>query len=411
MREERKQFAAQHADKVVSEVTVGQILGGLRGVKGLVCDTSLVPPDQGLILRGRPVAELADKSVEEIFFLLLTGELPDDEGLADLREQIEARAHVPRYVWNVLEGLPTVSHPMSMLTTAIMALEHESEFRRRYDEGISKDELWEPMLEDCLSLWAKLHSIAAWVYRLRYDKGPRIRRDDDLMYADNYANMLGLKHADDSFRECMRLYLVLHSDHEGGNVSAFTSNVVGSALSNPYYAVAAGLNGLAGPLHGLANQEVLKWIQGQMGACKCVPTPEMMAKAAQDLIEQGKVVPGYGHAVLRVVDPRFTALRDFGLRHFPDDPVFQTVENTFQAVPEVLKGIPKIKNPYPNVDAISGAIIHHYGLKEFRYYTVLFSVSRAMGIMSNLVLNRGIGAPIVRPKSMTFDDLRKQIEA
>jgi len=209
----------------------------------------------------------------------------------------------------------------------------------------------------------------------------------------------------------MQLYLTLHSDHESGNVSAFTTHTVGSALSDAYYALSAGLNGLAGPLHGLANQECLGWIIMVKEKFGRVPTNEQLEKFAWETLNSGKVVPGYGHAVLRITDPRFDAFMAFGKKYCADDPVFQLVAKVFDVVPEVLKQVQKIKDPWPNVDAISGSLLHHFGMTEFDYYTVLFSISRALGVCSQLVISRGIQSAIVRPKSVTTEWIKKTVGA
>lgn len=399
----------EHGDTVISQVTVKQAYGGMRGVKGLVCDTSLVDPYQGLMIRGIPVDQLADKTAEDIFFLLTVGRLPDAQELKTLRQNLFARSEVPEYVWNVLRNMPHTAHPMDMLVTAITTLEEESIFRRRYDEGMKKDEYWEAALEDSLNLLAKLPSLAAGVYRIRYDKGDLILPDPKLDWSANYAHMLGVD--DPLFQDLMRLYMVLHSDHEGGNVSAFTSHVVASALSDPYYALAAGLAGLAGPLHGLANQECLKFVLDVMEKFDGAPTPEQMEAYTWEVLNSGRVVPGYGHAVLRATDPRFTAFHGFGKKHFPEDPVFKTVDVAFQVVPKVLQEHGKAANPWPNVDAGSGALLYHFGITEMRYYTVLFSVSRAMGICAQLVMSRVQGEPITRPKSVSTAWLKQQVTA
>lgn len=390
-----------HGGLVVGEVTLGQAYGGMRGVKAMVCDTSEVPPEHGLIVRGVPIAQLKDRLPEEIFFLLCTGELPDRKALKALQEDLAKRARVPAYVWKVLEAMPANSHPMCMFDTAILCMQRESKFQKAYDAGMRKDQYWEPMLEDSLDILAKLPAIAAGIYRLRFRKGPRIAAKAGLDWGANYARMLGIKDPKGEFAALMRLYLVLHCDHEGGNVSAHTCHCVGSALSDAYYAVSAGLNGLAGPLHGLANQECLSWIIEVHKQFQGVPTDEQLRKFAWDTLNSGKVIPGYGHAVLRITDPRFDAFHEFGMKHFPDDPIMHMVDQVFRIVPGVLKEQGKAKDPWPNVDAASGALLYHYGLKEQSYYTVLFSVSRAMGMCSQLVVNRAIGTPIERPKSVT----------
>ena len=409
IREDIRALNKDHGSKVISEVTVEQAYGGMRGVKGLVCDTSVVELDQGLIIRGIPIAKLTDKLPEEIFYLLLTGELPDKATLKALQDDFKKRSGVPSYVWDVLKAMPADSHPMVMFDTGILVMEKESLFRKRYDEGMKKDEYWQPMLEDSLALIAKLPELAAGIYRMRFGKGPRIAPKPGLDMGADYVHMLGLPDPTGEFANLMRLYLVLHSDHEGGNVSAFSAHTVASALSDIYYALSAGLNGLAGPLHGLANQECLAFVIQLKEHFKGVPTDEQLKKFAWDTLNSGKVIPGYGHAVLRVTDPRFTAFLEFGNRVCPNDPIFRIVDRIFAIVPDVLKEQGKAKDPWPNVDAGSGSLLYHFGLTEFSYYTVLFSVSRAMGICAQAIINRAIGSAIVRPKSVSTEWMKKAV--
>jgi len=399
MQAEIKDLVKNHGSHVVSEVTIKQVYGGMRGVKGLCCDTSMVDPIDGLIIRGVPLAELTERYAEEIFYMLCVGKLPAPEDVDDLKAEFGQRAQIPGFVEDVLRALPKTAHPMAMFITAITALEEQSHFRKRYDEGMTRDTMWEAALEDSLQLLAKLPALAAAVYRIKYDKGDLIDADPSLNFGANFAHMLG--NDDPDFYDLMRLYMVLHCDHEGGNVSAFAAHVVGSALSDPYYAVAGGLSGLAGPLHGLANQECLKFIQGIVDKYDGAPTEEQMKEYAWEVLNSGRVVPGYGHAVLRATDPRFTAFHAFGEAHFPEDPVFKTVSTAFKVIPDVLKEHGKAANPYPNVDAGSGALLNYYGITEKEFYTVFFSVSRAMCLLSQLILSRAWWEPITRPKSHT----------
>jgi len=401
MKNDIKNFVKEHGDKVLGELTIGHAFGGMRGLKAMVCDTSEVPPDKGLIIRGIPVKDLAQKLPEEIWWLLLTGELPGKKELEDLQKDLKARAErLPNYVFKVIDAMPEDSHPMVMLNTAILVLERESEFRKSYDEGMKKDDYWDPTYEDSMNIVAWIPIIAAYIYRVKFRDGMRIASDPKLDWAGDYANMLGIPDQTGEFKNLMRLYMVLHSDHEGGNVSAHTCHCVGSALSDPFYAVSAGLDGLAGPLHGLANQECLGWILQTINKFGGVPTEEQLKDYAQETLNSGKVVPGYGHAVLRITDPRFDAFHAFGARVCPEDPAYKTVARVFKVVPEVLKQVQKIKDPWPNVDAASGCLLYHFGMTEFSYYTVLFSVSRVLGMCSQLVMSRGWGEAIERPKSM-----------
>lgn len=410
-REDIQEFMKEFADAEVSKVTLKQVYGGMRGVRALICDTSAVEPDRGLVIRGIHVKDLTERLPEEVFWLLLTGSLPDEQSLHTLQSELKKRAKVPDYVWKVLEAMPKDSHPMCMFDTAILCMERESIFRKRYDEGMTKNEYWEATLDDAMTIIACLPEIAAGVYRLRFNKGPRIKSNPSLDWSADYVNMLGIPDPSGDFARLMRLYLVLHSDHESGNVSANSAATVNSALSDLYYALSAGLNGLAGPLHGLANQECLQWVLETMKKFNGTPTNEQLEKYAWETLESGKVVPGYGHAVLRVTDPRFDAFLAFGKKYCADDPVFQTVAKVFDVVPNVLKQVKKIKDPWPNVDAGSGALLWKYGLQEFPYYTVLFSVSRALGICSQAVIARALGQPIIRPKSSTTDWLKKNLKS
>lgn len=409
LREDIRALVKGHGSKVISEVTVAQAYGGMRGVKGMVCDTSFVDPEKGLIIRGRPICDLADRLPEEIWYLLMTGEMPDAEALKSLQADLSAHAEVPGYVWDVLRAMPSDSHPMVMLSVGVLAMERESIFRKRYTEGMKKTEYWEPTYEDSLRLVARCAGVAAGVYRIRFGKGDPISPKPDLDWGANYAHMLGIPDPTGEFANLMRLYLTLHSDHESGNVSANTCHTVGSALSDVYYAVTAGWNGLAGPLHGLANQECLKFVLDIREKFGGVPSDENLVKYCWDTLNSGKVIPGYGHAVLRATDPRFTSFRAFGERVCPDDEPFKIVNRMFALVPGVLKEHGKAKNPWPNVDAGSGALLYHFGLTDTQYYTVLFAVSRALGMTAYMTINRALGIAITRPKSVTTAWLKEQV--
>ncbi len=410
LREERTKLVKEHGDVKISDVSIAQAIGGMRGVKAMVCDTSVVEPDKGLIIRGIPLGKITDLLPEETFWLLITGKKPTADELKLFQKELKSYGEVPKYVWRILKAMPKTSHPMAMLDTAILAMENESVFRKRYAEGMAKTEYWEAALEDAMRVLGTIHTIAAGVYRIKYYKGDLIEPSKKLDWAADYAKMLGLPPKKGATAKMMRLYLMLHCDHEGGNVSANTCHTVGSALSDPFYAVSAGLNGLAGPLHGLANQECLKWVLETMEKFDGVPTKEQIRDYAWETLNSGKVIPGYGHAVLRVTDPRYTAFLEFGKKHLPKDPVFQTVNLVYEVVPDVLKEHGKAKNPWPNVDAGSGAILYSFGLDQFEYYTVLFSVSRSMGMLAQLVLNRALGTPITRPKSVSTEWLWKQVK-
>jgi len=406
-RDDVRSLVSNSGSLTISKVTLKQAYGGMRGVTGLVCDTSSVSADTGLIIRGKPLLDIIEILPEEVLYLLLTGDLPNSAALKELQSNLQEHAVVPDYIWTILKSMPNDSHPMAMFNTAVLAMEKESVFRSHYDEGINKNDFWKPTLEDGIRLIAKLPALGAGVYRMRFEKGDLISPDQSLDWGANYAHMLGLDNSDNNLKKLMRLYLMLHCDHEGGNASAFTSLTIGSTLSDLYYAVSGGLNALAGPLHGLANQECLKFVLEIRDEFGGAPPKKELEELCWNRLQNGRVIPGYGHAVLRCPDPRFTAFINFGKEHIKNDDVFSIVENLFEVVPKVLQKHGKAKNPWPNVDAASGALLYHYGLKEFSYYTVLFSISRSMGIISQIVLNRALGIPIMRPKSVTTNWLKE----
>jgi citrate synthase len=412
---EIKDLLKEHGNKKIGEVVLSQVYQGMRGMTGLVTETSLLDAQEGIRFRGYSIPELqqqlpkakggTEPLPEGLFYLMLIGELPTEEDAAHITSVWQRRSHVPNHVFAAIEALPLSSHPMTQFVVAIMALQTESQFAKRYASGMSKKDYWEAVFDDSMDLIARLPRVAAYIYRRKYKNGDHIHPNGLLDWAGNFAHMLGYE--DEGFKELMRLYMTIHADHEGGNVSAHTTHLVGSALSDPYLSFAAGMNGLAGPLHGLANQEVIKWIfemREELGVE--LPTKEQIETYVKKTLSEGKVVPGYGHAVLRKTDPRFTAQMEFGKKHMNDDPLVNTVWRIYEAVPPILQSLGKIKNPWPNVDAHSGSLLVHYGMVEYEFYTVLFGVSRALGVLASLCWDRALGMPIERPKSVTTEQVK-----
>lgn len=408
-RERVRKLIKDYGHVKVNDFTIEQVYGGMRDVEVLVTDISYVDPATGIRFRGYTIPEVLEKLpkadgatmpyVGGLYYLLLTGEIPTREQARAVEAEWQARAFVPAHVENVLRVMPDDTHPMTLFSQGVLALQTEAQFVKRYHTGMKKDEYWIPTLEDSLNLIAKLPTLAALIYCKKYSKCEMGQADPNLDWAGNFARRLSI--ANKEYEDLARLYFILHSDHESGNVSAHTVHLVGSALSDAYLAFAAGMNGLAGPLHGLANQECLAWLLSVRERFGGVPTKEQLEQFANETLAAGKVIPGYGHAVLRTPDPRFVAQYEFGKKYFPDDELFRLAELVYQVVPGVLKAAGKAKNPWPNVDAISGTLQYHYGVREFDFYTVLFGVGRALGVTANLVWARALGLPIERPKSMT----------
>jgi citrate synthase len=409
-RERMKSLAKEHADVVVDHVTVGQVVGGMRDIKSLLTDISYVDPAHGILFRGMPIPEVLKKLprargnkiplVGGFYYLLMIGELPTMEQALEVEAEWAKRSDVPDHVYKMLKSMPKETHPMTLFSQAVLALQSGSVFAQRY-HSMKKDIYWEAALEDSLDLTAKLPIIAAYIYRMKYfGETKKPKYNPKLDYGANFAKMMGVADRK-GYSELARLYFILHSDHESGNVSAHTMHLVGSALSDPYLSFSAALNGLAGPLHGLANQECLGWLLDVHKQFGGVPSREDLYKFAWDTLNSGHVIPGYGHAVLRVPDPRYMAQLEFAKARFPEDDLIRLAELVFDVVPTVLKEQGKAKNPAPNVDAISGTLQYYYGVRDFDFYTVLFGVGRALGVTCNYVWSRALGQPLERPKSLT----------
>ena len=405
----------EYGDTVVDKVTIAQIIGGMRGLKSLVTDISYLDPNEGIRYRGYTLPEVFEKLpkpkgaempyVEGLIYLLLTGDMPDEKDTADVADEMSKRRILPRYVYEVIDSFPCCSHPMSIFSTAILTMARESFFAKKYHAGLNKLDYWDPTFEDSLNLLAKLPEIGAYIYRKLYRDGKRIQSNPNLDMGGNFAHMMGIAKPYD---DVSRMNLILHADHESGNVSAHTGHLVASTLSDIYLSISAMINGLAGPLHGLANQEVLRWVQDLYEKMEGkIPTEDEMRQFVWDTLNAGLVIPGYGHAVLRKTDPRYSIQREFALKHMPDDPLFKYTDILYKVVPPVLKKQGKAKNPWPNVDAQSGVIQWHYGVTEYEFYTVLFGIGRAIGICANIIWDRALGYPLERPKSITTEMLEK----
>ena len=419
LKKDIESLLSAHGSASIGEVTLSQAYGGMRDIQCMVTETSSVDPHEGIRYRGMSIPELQAKLPkapggsqplpEAVFYLLLTGDVPSEAEAAEVTRAWREHEALPEHVTRTVDALPRTAHPMTQLSVGLLAMQTDSIFAHRYREGMPKSAHWEAMYDDVVLLLGRIPTLAAHIYRRTYKGGTHIppAADRALDWSANLAHMLGFE--GEEFRELMRLYLSIHADHEGGNVSAHATHLVGSALADPYLCLSAGMNGLAGPLHGLANQEVMRWIvnvKEKLGGG--VPTKEQLSEFVWNTLKSGQVVPGYGHGVLRVTDPRYMAQREFALRYLPHDENFQIVRMLFDIVPDILTQQGKAKDPWPNVDAHSGVLLVHYGLVEYDFYTVLFGVSRAMGVLASLILDRALGLPLERPKSVTTEWVKRR---
>lgn len=378
---------------VLKEITDNDLETGLRGVPVGYCTTSKVDPEQGLHYVGRKISELAYNDPEDVIYLLLEKKWPDQAEREAFAADLRRRQVVDPRVFDSLRALPRTAHPMKWFLHAINALGMVS---------VTND-----FKQDCLNLIARIPVVVAALFRIREDWGDPIAPRADLGYMENFVHMLGIPGMGDEQRteltKLMRVFDVLHLDHGGGNLSTFAGKAVASGLADMYESILAAMAGLAGPRHGKANQECLKFVEECVHAVGGVLDAEAVSALIRLRLAHRQLIFGFGHAVLRVEDPRATVFCDLGQQLCPDDTNFKMVEILREVVPMILGENPKISNPYPNVDLASGSLLNACGLTNPDYYTVLFGMSRVVGIAIQIVYERvearsGKGTPIIRPK-------------
>ncbi len=417
-RERAERIYKEHREFKLGEYKVKHVYNGLRELDLLISDLSFVDPQEGLKIRGYPIKEVIDflpracgnemPLAGGLYYLLLVGEKPTLEDALDIEEEWRHQCDLPYHVADMLRAMPKDTHPMTMFSQAILALQSRSEFARRYNNELKRENYWRPTLTDSLSLTAKAPAIAAAIYNIKYHNRPLIPPSQKADWSANFAYMID-KDWDDHYKDLSRLFFIIHADQGTGNVSAHAGILVNSALSDVYFSCSAAINGLAGPLHGRANQDCLAWLLSIRDIYGENPTETQIEEFMWETLNKGKVIPGYGHPVLRNIDPRFEVQYEFGKKYFADDELFQLAEKVFHVAPRVLKEHGKARNPWPNIDAISGTLLYHCGIKEYDFYTVLFGVGRLLGLTANLVWLRALSSPLERPQSITTDMLEDRI--
>jgi len=417
-RERAERIYKEHREFKLGEYKVKHVYNGLRELDLLISDLSFVDPQEGLKIRGYPIKEVIDflpracgnemPLAGGLYYLLLVGEKPTLEDALDIEEEWRHQCDLPYHVADMLRAMPKDTHPMTMFSQAILALQSRSEFARRYNNELKRENYWRPTLTDSLSLTAKAPAIAAAIYNIKYHNRPLIPPSQKADWSANFAYMID-KDWDDHYKDLSRLFFIIDADQGTGNVSAHAGILVNSALSDVYFSCSAAINGLAGPLHGRANQDCLAWLLSIRDIYGENPTETQIEEFMWETLNKGKVIPGYGHPVLRNIDPRFEVQYEFGKKYFADDELFQLAEKVFHIAPRVLKEHGKARNPWPNIDAISGTLLYHCGIKEYDFYTVLFGVGRLLGLTANLVWLRALSSPLERPQSITTDMLEDRI--
>ena len=366
-------------------ITNAQLDTGLRGYPVGTCETSYVDPQEGVSYVGYPIADLAFMPAEDIIYLLFNKSLPTPEQKAAFTDDIAERSEVPQAVFDALRAMPMDGHPMDLFAASIQIL-----------GMVGKTE---DFYQDALNLVARIPATLAAIFRLREGWGDPIPSRPELGYVANFVHMLGMPGGDhDALTRLLSVYYVLHADHGGGNLSTFTGRAVASGLADMYRSMASAMNGLAGPRHGMANQDCFFMVRELNTTDVDEAAEKLRARMANR-----ELIYGFGHAVLRQEDPRAKVQLQVGEELCPDDHWFNAVKAVREAGIQVLKENPKVQNPYPNVDLVSGSLINALGFTDPDYYTTLFGWSRIAGIGAQIVDERtrardGRGVAIYRPR-------------
>ena len=376
--------------EVLFEITKEHLETGMRGYPVGYCTTSSVDPEKGLFYMGRPVSEMASSRPEEVMYLLYHGKEGSKEEVDSFSAELQQRAHCSTETLERIAQLPRKGHPMALFSAALLItgmLEGTDDYR-----------------EDCLNVMAKVPQVAAAVINHHAGWGGLNPSKPELGYMENFTQMLNVPSADlEGLGAAFKLFNVLHYDHGGGNLSTFVGKAVASSLEDMWGSLASAMNALAGPRHGKANQDCLLFVQSALSDLGEEATPAQVEQYVRDRLAAKQLIYGFGHAVLRVEDPRATILYQHAQEEFPNHPLIKMALHLRSEGVKVLKENPKVSNPYPNVDAISGSLLTATGFPYSEYYTVLFGCSRVVGIARQIVYERseargGKGVPIVRPK-------------
>jgi len=376
--------------EVLFEVTADHLETGMRGYPVGYCVTSSVDPQKGLFYMGRPLSEIAHWSPEQTIYLLYNGREGSHDEVVLFSKELVQRATLKPQTIEAIKRLPREGHPMKLFSCALLIagmFEGTDDYR-----------------EDCLNVIAKMPEIVATLINHHAGWGGTNSSKPELGYMDNFARMLNVPNADlDDLIRVMSLFNVLHYDHGGGNLSAFTGKGVASGLADMYASLAAAMDALSGPRHGKANQDCLQFVENVLDELGSNATGKQVEELIRKRLDKKELVYGFGHAVLRVEDPRATVLYGVAEEHYPDNPLVRIALLLRQAGSRVLLENPKVSDPFPNVDAISGTVLSASGFPYPEYFTVLFGLSRCVGIARQVVYERceardGKGTPIVRPK-------------
>jgi citrate synthase len=379
---------------VLFTVTKDCLETGLRGYPVGYCTTSYVDPGRGLFYVGKAIQDLAFSEPEEVMYLLYYGKEGSLQEIEHFKNELKSRSGISEKLKKHIRQLPREGHPMKLLASSLL-LAGMLEGTKDY---------W----EDGLNIIARIPEIAACVISHHAGKKESGKNKPELGYIENFVSMMHLP-LDKDFVQVMKLFNILHYDHGGGNLSTFVGKAVASGLEDMYGSLASAICALAGPRHGRANQDCLEFVQQILQEVGDSPTEEQIEKLLRDRLKRKELVFGFGHAVLRVEDPRASIFYSIASKRYSMNLLVRVAMLLRQVGPKVLSEQQKISCPYPNVDAISGVLLLAAGFTYPEYIPVLFGMSRVIGISRQIIYERkeargGKGTPIVRPSYFYLGD-------
>lgn len=376
--------------EVLFEIKKEDLETGLRGFPVGYCPTSTVNPTKGLYYGDKTIKEIASWTPVQVIYLLYNGREGSEQEVNAFADELQKRSKCSPQTLQHIRQLPKHGHPMKLFCAALLIagmIEGKNDYR-----------------EDCLNLIARIPEITATVINYHAGWGEGKASRPELGYMQNFTHMLNVPNSNgDKLAKTFELFNILHYDHGGGNLSTFVGKAVASGLEDMYGSIAASMSALAGPRHGRANQDSLEFIQSLINVLGNDTTADKLEEELRRRLANKELIFGYGHAVLRVEDPRATVLYEKAQRKYPEHPLVKMSLLLREVAPKVLGENPKISDPYPNVDAISGVLLMAAGFPYPEYFTVLFGLARVVGIAIQIVYERceareGKGLPIVRPK-------------
>jgi citrate synthase len=376
--------------EVLFQITQDKLETGLRGFPVGYCPTSTVDPQKGLFYMGLPIKTLSSWSPESVIYLLTHGKEGSEHEVQLYFSKIEEQAALKKETVDALDHLPKKGHPMALFSAALLIagmFEVAGDYRA-----------------DCEQLIAKIPHIAAIVINHHAGWGKTPASNPALGYMENFTQMLNVpKKKQEELTRAFRLFNILHYDHGGGNLSTFVGKAVASGLEDMYGSIASAMCALAGPRHGRANQDCLEFLRHVLEKVGKSATALDVEQLIRKRLIDRELIFGFGHAVLRVEDPRATIVYQYLQEYYPEDPLVKVALLLRTAGAKVLEENPKISNPHPNIDAVSGTLLALAGFDYPEYFTLIFGLSRIVGIARQIVYERveargGKGTPIVRPK-------------